>query len=1031
VTTPEKRLYEFDGFQVDPVKRLLVRDGRPVPLTPKAFSILLALLEGRGGVVKKEDLIQKVWTDAFVTDANLTQNISALRKALGERANDHRYVVTVPGQGYAFVADVADVTDVAEIAEVADSADVAAAGEEAPSTAAPAAAPAAAPPAPGPPAGLRPGRRAVLALAALALLAVVGFALYRLLAPAGRDAARGEARVARRTSVAVLGFKNLTADKETQWFDAALAEMLSTDLSAGATVRVVSWENVSRARRALPLPGNEALDDETIGRLRSILGADRLVVGSYLALGAKGSRRIRLDLRVLSLPNGDLLATLAEEGREEELFDLVARTGVALRRTLGWEAVSPAQALAARTLRPTTSESTRLYGEALERLRAFDALGARDLLQRAAEADPNSAAIHSELSRAWAELGYDGHAVEEAEKAVRLSQALPKKERLEIEGRYHAAKKEWGKASEIYRSLWTFFPDDLEYGLALAAALWSNGRGAEALAATAALRKLPPPEGEDPRIDLTEAMAAKRLFDAATQQRAAERALAKGERSGENPVVAQALLYQGDALVLKGRPKDALALFERARELSAKAGDQVGEAQALTYIGVAHHELGDLAGAEGMYEASLAKARGAGSRAWMAAQLGNLGVLRRDQGDLAGAIELLQQAFQVYVETEDRVLQARVLDALADVRLTQGDLEGARRGFEQALVLCRQTGSRGDEALALEHLGMALVRAGQLAAARPLFAQALAIDRQLGDPVLGALALAGLAEVAARAGDLEPAQRLYDQAMAARRQVGNPISTAQVLGALARLAHARGDLARARQLAAEELRTAQAAGARSLAAAARRELGTIAMAQGDLAGARGLLAGALAASTAIGEAFDIAADRLELVRLALAEGRLADAAHQAATLADWCGKSGFVETQARALGLLAESLLRQGKVAEARQARDRARACADRSEDRELRLAVAAGAARIDAAAGDDEALRVLRATLNEAEKIGFVVVGLETRLALGESELTLAREAAGRADLDAVRKQAEARGFRLLARRAEEVLRAGRPLGG
>ncbi len=102
----EKQVYEFDGFRVDPVRRRLLKGGEQVSLTPKAFSILVVLLENRGEVVEKEELIRRIWPDTFVTEANLTQNISSLRKALGERANDHRYVVTVPGRGYSFVAEV-------------------------------------------------------------------------------------------------------------------------------------------------------------------------------------------------------------------------------------------------------------------------------------------------------------------------------------------------------------------------------------------------------------------------------------------------------------------------------------------------------------------------------------------------------------------------------------------------------------------------------------------------------------------------------------------------------------------------------------------------------------------------------------------------------------------------------------------------------------------------------------------------------------------------------------------------------------
>src|SRR5215218_3118624 len=110
LTPPEeKRQYRFDNFVVDPVRRRLARSAEAVPITPKAFSILLILLERRGEVVEKEELIRRVWGDAFVTEANLTQNVSSLRKALGERANDHRFVVTVPGRGYSFVSEVLEV----------------------------------------------------------------------------------------------------------------------------------------------------------------------------------------------------------------------------------------------------------------------------------------------------------------------------------------------------------------------------------------------------------------------------------------------------------------------------------------------------------------------------------------------------------------------------------------------------------------------------------------------------------------------------------------------------------------------------------------------------------------------------------------------------------------------------------------------------------------------------------------------------------------------------------------------------------
>src|SRR6185369_6039196 len=98
--------YAFDPFLVDAKKCVLLRDGKLVPLTPKAFEILLALVRHPGRVVKKEELFQLVWPDAFVEENNLPRNVSALRKALGEEPTEHKYVVTVPGQGYRFVASV-------------------------------------------------------------------------------------------------------------------------------------------------------------------------------------------------------------------------------------------------------------------------------------------------------------------------------------------------------------------------------------------------------------------------------------------------------------------------------------------------------------------------------------------------------------------------------------------------------------------------------------------------------------------------------------------------------------------------------------------------------------------------------------------------------------------------------------------------------------------------------------------------------------------------------------------------------------
>jgi DNA-binding winged helix-turn-helix (wHTH) protein/TolB-like protein len=100
----ESQNYEFGRFSLNTAERVLLREGEPVPLTPKVFDILLVLVENGGRVVGKEDLMKRVWPSTFVEEGNLTQNISLLRKALGESPNGVQFIETVPRRGYRFVA---------------------------------------------------------------------------------------------------------------------------------------------------------------------------------------------------------------------------------------------------------------------------------------------------------------------------------------------------------------------------------------------------------------------------------------------------------------------------------------------------------------------------------------------------------------------------------------------------------------------------------------------------------------------------------------------------------------------------------------------------------------------------------------------------------------------------------------------------------------------------------------------------------------------------------------------------------------
>jgi DNA-binding winged helix-turn-helix (wHTH) protein/tetratricopeptide (TPR) repeat protein/TolB-like protein len=1040
----EKLVYEFGDFRVDPFRRRLLRGGDPVPLTPKAFSILLVLLENQGVVMGKEDLIQRVWPDTYVTEANLTQNVSSLRKALGERANDHRYVVTVPGRGYSFVAEVYEVPreSTSEIQTV----------EEIPA----AATPAPFPPLPSPPVPAPVPPLPVLAAALLASsletrpvetrhlktrlvrrrrlakakVVGLGLALLVLLAVGmllfykerknfpGRTEA-GPALPSRPT-VAVLGFRNLAADRSESWLSTALSEMLITELSAGSTIRMVPGEEVVRVKRTLSLPYTQDLGGENLQQIRGMLGADLVVVGSYLSIQEQGGRRLRIDLRVVRAPEGDTIVSFAEVGTEDGLLELVSRAGQRLRAALGWSEPSPADARAAAALLPGSPEGAHLYAEGLTRLRAFDSLGARDLLQRAAEVNPDSAVIHSALSLAWIGLGDDGKAREQAERAVQLSAALPKQERLAIEARAAEAKKDWSRASEIYRSLWTFYPDNLEYGLRLASALSSSSRGNEALTMMSDLRKLGPPAGEDPRIDLAEAAIAKRLSSFTVEARAARAAEAKGRKSGETQVVAQALMLQGDGMILVGRSGEAVPRLSEARDLFAKAGNQSAVALVLTHLGVALNEQGRLAEAETMYQASLATLRRIGSVQSGAIQLDNLGFVAQDLGDLPRAQSLLEQAHAAFLADGEPVLAEEALNGIGTVLLARGDLAGARQRFEAVLATSRQTGNRVDEGRSLSYQGLVLARLGSLGEARHLQEQAHEITQAVGDLVRGASMLAASAEVLMRLGDLPEAQRRLSRALEMKRQGDSRLGIAEVLGLQAELQERLGNLAEAKRLGAEQMELARNTGSRSLVASALHGQARRSLDEGDLPGARGQLEEALRDRVQGDEQMEAAAVRLDLADLTRLTGNPQEAARLASEVADWYGQRGMAGFRARALARLAQALLAGGRREPARQAAEKAETIAEAGEDLGLRLAVATAVAPVRAATGDPAtALDLLRRVVQEAGRTGDVAAGLEARLELGLLQRQTGDPAAASSTLQEVRRLAEPRGFRRVAQRA------------
>ena len=108
-----RHLYAFGPFHLDAKERLLILDGKPVPLAHKAFEALLMLVENAGRLVDKDDLMRRLWPDTFVEEANVAKHVSLLRKVLSEATNGREYIETIPKRGYRFVVDVTEVVSTA------------------------------------------------------------------------------------------------------------------------------------------------------------------------------------------------------------------------------------------------------------------------------------------------------------------------------------------------------------------------------------------------------------------------------------------------------------------------------------------------------------------------------------------------------------------------------------------------------------------------------------------------------------------------------------------------------------------------------------------------------------------------------------------------------------------------------------------------------------------------------------------------------------------------------------------------------
>jgi DNA-binding winged helix-turn-helix (wHTH) protein/tetratricopeptide (TPR) repeat protein len=793
------RIFRFGQFEADAGRGTLIRSGSRVKLQDQPFHVLIMLLERPSEIVTREELRHQLWPEGtFVDfDGSLNVTLKKLRAALDDDPDNPRFVETVPRRGYRFIAPVA--VEGAEAGPLPLGSGIIQAGSaglgsitKTPTADIPRS---------------QSSRTLLYRLPAVVLLLLAGLGWYvrRDTSPARTVQLHPTTAFASvRRSVAVLGFQNLSGRADDGWLATAFSEMLSTELAAGEKLRLVPGEDVANLRLSAPWSQTDTLGQETAARIGTALNGDVLVLGSYTSIGNPERKQLRLDVRLQDSKTGEILAEVAEIGSGQNLFQLISRVGAKLRDRLGVPAVEADEPSMLASL-PSNPEAARLYVRGLEKLRQFDALAARDLLEQAGNADPKFPLVHVMLARAWSQLGYEQKRKDETKKALDLSTDLPRSERMLVEGDYYESLADHEKAASTYRALFELFPDSEEYGLLLAAAQNAAGHASQSLETIAHLRRLPPPASVDPRIDLAEEMSDRSVGQYEPAQKAASRAAAKAGTEGLNLLLASALCRESENLAFLGDGDKAIAAAEEAKTIYNRAGDQFGVSVTLADIANVQWFRGQYEAAEKISQQKLATDSNVGNKAGVAKDLRFVASARAIRGDLGGAQQQYQRALAIYREINDRAHVAYTLIEIAWTLDARGDPAATPKVYDEALAIFRDMSNEEGMAEVLDEKGNTLVTLGQLAAAQEACQQALELYQKSGEKNLLTRALFDLGNIASLQDKLADSRKRFSDALDIDRQISDAGAAITVELGLAGVAEEEGRWAEARQLVSSAL----------------------------------------------------------------------------------------------------------------------------------------------------------------------------------------------------------------------------------
>ena len=614
--------------------------------------------------------------------------------------------------------------------------------------------------------------------------------------------------------------------------------MLTTQLSAGGRLRVVPADDVARTSVDLSLAGMIGFPRDVLARVRTNLGSDYVVSGSYSLSDSAAKHAIHVQLQLTDTQSGDTVWSSPYDGTVDQLSDLVGRIGEGLRARLDVQGLTDQDLKQADAAAPSNPDAIRLYSVGLTNLRAFDLLEARDRFQEAVHLEPQYAAAHAALANTWQLLGYDEKARDAAKMAFELSGNLSQTDRRSIEARYDEITAKWEDAAKIYGGLWVVNNDEPKYALEQAHAQTEAGKGNDAIATLDDLRHAGGPTKDDPRIDYEEALAAEKLSDVKREHSAAARAAAEASKQGARLLASEAYWQDCSALLALGDPKAAETACQQANGLADLAGGERDRARALTVLANVLVAEGKIRQAMELRQDVLRIARQIGSRKDVTGALLALANSESLQGDTESAAMHRQEAITVAREINDKQQLLKLENDIANDLLNGGQYGEASNMYEESLATARAIGDKGGIALALQNIGSLLYELGDLTEAEKNTQQAIDVAQKAELKSTAAASWNNLGDVRMARDDLAGARRDYEQALSLFVQVGDKADIAECRLSLSGLLVELGRPVQAEASARQAVAEFQLEGFADNEADARGALARALMAQGKLAEAQ-------------------------------------------------------------------------------------------------------------------------------------------------------------------------------------------------